>query len=94
MHISVFRTGLGFISIDNNKVSDSVDDMYSLSVTVVCDSTKFINDTFNVRFFTNIHKHIHTYTQCTWYTHIFTISKQSGNLICTMYVPMKETLVT
>ena len=52
------RTGLVFISIGNNKVSDSVDDMHSLSMTAVYDSINFINRTFIVSIYPCTHAHV------------------------------------
>ena len=66
LYVYVCRTGLVFISIGNNKVSDSVVDMRSLSVTAVYDSINFITDTTTVR----IDIHIQTYIYITTYKHI------------------------
>ena len=70
VYVFVHRTGLVFISIGNNKVSDSVDDMHSLSVTVVHDSSNFINDIVTVRI-------IHTHTRVCIYKRAYTLSKES-----------------
>lgn len=42
------RIGLVFISIGSNKVSDSIDDVHSVSVTAIYDSINYMNDTLTV----------------------------------------------
>ena len=54
----MYRIGLVLISIGNNKVSDSVDDMHSLPTTAVYDSVNFINGALNVSIYTCTHAHL------------------------------------